>query len=182
MHWSQYVEANFAAMKAVDEKVIFDFYNILANVRDCGGKIWVLGNGGSASTAAHTVGDFGKTSKAFGARPLMALAPSEMTALQTAYSNDESFSTAFASMLSDFGEAKDAVWLISVSGTSPNLVAAQSQAKASGMRVLSTVGKSGLKLASESDVGIVIDSEDYQVVENVHLILMHWLTKLLSKN
>jgi D-sedoheptulose 7-phosphate isomerase len=112
----------------------------------------------------------------------MALAPSEMTALQTAYSNDESFSSGFASTLADFGATKDVVWLISVSGKSPNLIAAFNQAKDSGMKVLSTVGKSGFKLAAESDVGIVVESDDYQVVENVQLVLMHWLTKLLARN
>jgi D-sedoheptulose 7-phosphate isomerase len=90
--------------------------------------------------------------------------------------------TAFSSTLADFAEAKDVVWIISVSGRSPNLLSAHLQAKAIGMTVLSTVGKSGSVLASDSDVGIVIDSEDYQVVENVQLTLMHWLTKLLSNN
>lgn len=181
-NWTKYVAENTSAMEAIDERLISDFYKVLDRARNEGGKVWVLGNGGSASTAAHTVGDFGKTSKAMGARPLMTLAPSEMTALQTAYSNDESFLTAFSSTLADFAEAKDVVWIISVSGRSPNLLSAHLQAKAIGMTVLSTVGKSGSVLASDSDVGIVIDSEDYQVVENVQLTLMHWLTKLLSNN
>lgn len=180
--WMKYIQKNTEAMGSVDEQLLSDFFHVLAETRERGGKVWVLGNGGSASTASHTVGDFCKTSKSSGAQPLMALAPSEMTALQTAYSNDESFSSGFASTLADFGDTKDVVWLISVSGKSPNLIAAFNQAKDSGMKVLSTVGKPGFKLAAESDVGIVVESDDYQVVENVQLVLMHWLTKLLARN
>jgi D-sedoheptulose 7-phosphate isomerase len=87
--WRAYLGENTASMNLIDEKLITDFFQVLSTTRAQGGKVWVLGNGGSASTAAHAVGDFGKTSKSFGAAPLLTIAPSEMTALQTAYANDK---------------------------------------------------------------------------------------------
>lgn len=180
--WLDYVSENDAALHSIEEKLVSDFFQVLKSTRSLGGKVWVLGNGGSASTASHAVVDFCKTSKSSGAQPLMTIAPSEMMALQTAYSNDVSFETGMASTIADFGSEKDAVWIISVSGKSPNLIAAFDEARRIGMQILSTVGLTGRDLAAQSDVGIVIDSADYQVVENVHLILLHWFTKLLSKN
>jgi phosphoheptose isomerase len=48
------------------------------------------------------------------------------------------------------------------------------------MQVLSMVGKNGAPLAKLSSDSIVLDSDDYQVVENLHVTLMHWIVKELS--
>lgn len=144
-------------------------------------KIWVLGNGGSASTASHAIADFSKTSKQFGAPPLLAFAPSEMVALQTAYANDDSFLSATAQTLADYGSEGDVVWIISVSGTSPNLLQAESVAREKGMSVCVTVGLRGSEISKRSDAGIIVASDDYQVVENVHLCILHFLVKKLSE-
>jgi D-sedoheptulose 7-phosphate isomerase len=180
--WRHYISENSKALEEIDENLISKFFQVLLKTKEKGGKVWVLGNGGSASTASHAVADFGKTSKVLGARPLMTIAPSEMIALQTAYSNDMSFTSGFASTLADFAEQKDTVWIISVSGKSPNLILALEQAEAIGMTILSTVGSTGGALAIRSDVGIVVNSGDYQVVENAQLALMHWMTKLLARS
>lgn len=178
--FSSYLDENLKVLGGVPDSVVEEFVQVLSQVRDSGGTVWCLGNGGSATLASHAVGDFAKTSKQHGAKPLFAIAPSEMTALQTAYANDESFEDAFSSTLYDFAEARDAVWIISVSGTSPNLLKAAKAARAKGARVLSTLGIRGKALCLESDVGIEIPSDDYQVVENAHVVLMHWFTKQLA--
>ena len=180
MNFSGYLDENFDALRGIPEQLVDAFIQVLLQVRDSGGTVWCLGNGGSASLASHAVGDFAKTSKQLGARPLFAIAPSEMTALQSAYANDVSFKEAFSSTLADFAGDRDAVWIISVSGTSPNLLLAAEAARVKGARVLSTVGKRGRALCDESDVGIEIPSDDYQVVENAHVVLMHWFTKQLA--
>jgi len=180
MNWIEYLQLNNEALGSIPIEVVEEFTEKLIQVRDIGGKVWVLGNGGSASTASHAVGDFGKTSKLNGARPLFSIAPSEMTALQTAYANDESFESAMSSTLRDFLAKDDAVWVISVSGRSPNLIAALDVAKEIGALTLATVGSRGAVMADSVDVGVCINSDDYQVVENAQLILMHWFTKSLQ--
>jgi phosphoheptose isomerase len=180
MTWTEYLDANDSVMRRINPIDLQSFIEILKRVRKSGGKVWVLGNGGSASLASHAVVDFGKTVKQVGAKPIFTLASSEFVSMQTAYSNDISFERGFASMIIDFGSKDDAVWIVSVSGSSPNLLLASQAAKDKGMAVLSTVGKKGGGLARASDVGIIIDSADYQVVENAHLVLMHWFTKELS--
>ena len=154
---------------------------LIQRARNNNSKIWVLGNGGSASTASHAVADFAKTSKQFGSPALLAFAPSDMVALQTAYANDDSFLAAMANTLDDYGSEGDVVWIISVSGTSPNLLQAESVAKKKGMSVCATVGLKGGELAKRSDASIIVNSEDYQVVENVQLTILHYLVKELSE-
>ncbi len=180
MNWSDYLSANAEVMELIDPQLVDAFFQEIDRVRNAGGSVWVLGNGGSASAASHAVADFGKTSKSAGARPVFTVAPSEMVSMQTAYANDVSFEQGFALTLRDFAKAGDAVWVISVSGKSPNLLAAAQVADEMNLTLLSTVGSSGEALAKRSKVGLVIPSSDYQIVENGHVILMHWFTKLLA--
>lgn len=180
MTWDEYIEENFEAIRGLGQAEVSAFVQHLRALRQKEKRLWILGNGGSASTASHAAGDFGKTAKRLDERPMNAFALSEMVALQTAYSNDVSFEEGFASTLRDFADAGDAIWIISVSGSSPNLLRAFEQARRADVTILSVVGERGKTLAEASDAGIVIDSSDYQVVENVQLMLMHWFTKELS--
>lgn len=180
MDWKDYLSANAEVMALIDSEKVSSFFEEINRVRSSGGTVWVLGNGGSASAASHAVADFGKTSKSGGARPVFTVAPSEMISMQTAYANDVSFEQGFALTLRDFAKAGDAVWVISVSGKSPNLLAAAEVAAEMNLTLLSTVGSAGEELAQRSKVGLVIPSADYQIVENGHVILMHWFTKLLA--
>lgn len=180
MTWDDYIGENLDALRSIGEDQISVFVRHLRELRQTGKRLWILGNGGSASTASHAAGDFGKTAKRLDERPLNAFALSEMVALQTAYSNDVSFEEGFASTLRDFSEKGDAIWIISVSGSSANLLRAVEQARRDAVKILSVVGRKGKALSDASDAGMVIDSSDYQVVENIQLILMHWFTKELS--
>ena len=182
MSWYEYLEQNDQALRGIPVEQVSRFVVELKNARKRGATCWVLGNGGSASAASHAVADFGKTSKSIGAPPLFTLAPSEMSSMQTAYSNDISFEKGFASTILDFAKKGDLIWIISVSGKSPNLIKAADAATSMGLTILSTVGAAGQGLASKSNVGIVIPSSDYQVVENAHITLMHWFTKELTKS
>lgn len=180
MKWESYLNLNDEALRKINSQEVSAFFSVLDEVRSGGGTIWVVGNGGSASAASHAVADFGKTAKSGGARPLFTIAPSEMTSMQTAYSNDISFESGYAQTIRDFARSGDAVWIISVSGRSPNLLAVLDVARDLNLRTLSTVGTRGGEMAALCESGIVVPSEDYQVVENAHIILMHWFTKLLS--
>ena len=115
MTWDEYIRENLDALRGISEAEISSFTQHLRELRQRGKRLWILGNGGSASTASHAAGDFGKTAKRLDERPLNAFALSEMVALQTAYSNDVSFEEGFSSTLRDFSEEGDAIWIISVS-------------------------------------------------------------------
>lgn len=179
MQFEDYVEQQDKALRAVSSDVLKNFVEGLKTVRGLGGTMWVAGNGGSSASASHAVADFVKTSTAHGARPFRTISVSELLSLTTAFSNDVSFEESLSSTISSMAEPGDAILLISVSGKSPNLISCAKVAKDKGLTLFSLVGAQGTKLAAESDHSIVIDSEDYQTVENAHMTLIHWFVKEL---
>lgn len=178
--FQDYLQANTDALQGVDEVLLSRFINGLRSVRSAGGSILIAGNGGSAATASHAVADFVKTVEGFGGATLKSLALSEMTSLQTALGNDIEFAEGYAFTLRRFATKADGVLIISVSGTSPNLLRAAEAAAEIGIPVFSMVGSRGRALAEASDYAIIIPSNDYQVVENAHLTLVHWIAKTLG--
>jgi len=179
MDYEQYVDDQYSALKSIDSAALESFIDGLRAVRSRGGTIWVAGNGGSHASASHVVADFVKTATEFGAAPLKAVAVSEMVSLATAHSNDNSFGVALASIIEAMARPEDAVMIISVSGRSPNLVECQRIASTMNLTVFSLVGIRGTELAALSDFALVVDSDDYQTVENAHMSLVHWFVKAL---
>ena len=180
MQWNEYLESHkevFEEINLIDLDKILD---ILQKVRESSSTLWVVGNGGSAATASHIVADFGKTSTALGQKSVRAIALSELVSLSTAFANDISFESAFSESIKLLAKPTDALLLISVSGTSPNLLGAHEAAKALGLRTISLTGIRGIKVAEQSDASVVVQSDDYQVVENTHVFIAHWLVKELS--
>ncbi|MEY2490320.1 MAG: D-sedoheptulose 7-phosphate isomerase [Verrucomicrobiota bacterium] len=130
---------------------------LLAAVRERGGRLFILGVGGSAANASHAVNDFRKIAG------LECYAPTDNVSELTARTNDEGWSTVFAEWLKGSRlNGKDALLILSVGGgnleknVSPNLVAALQLAKEQGASVLGIVGRDGGYTAKVADVVIVI--------------------------
>lgn len=180
MNWTDYVEANTNVLRSVSESDIENLLSLLNEVRAAAGTLWILGNGGSASLASHASGDFSKTVVGLGGLPLRSVALSDLVALQTAFSNDESFEDAFGQSLKLLAKPGDGVLLFSVSGTSPNIVSATKKAIELGLKVGAVVGSAGANPPHRPHCQIVLNSADYQIVENAQVSIMHWLTKSLA--
>jgi phosphoheptose isomerase len=180
MKFESYVLEHSSALEKVSHDTLGRFSLSLGGLRETGKTLWVAGNGGSSATASHAVADFTKTVTQDGKKGIKAVALSEMVSLQTAFANDVSFIDAMSETLKLVGVESDALLLFSVSGQSPNLLRAAKAATGLGMEVLSIVGSNGSPLADLSTHAILLDSDDYQVVENLHVTLMHWLVKELS--
>jgi len=130
---------------------------LLALVRARGGRLFVLGVGGSAANASHAVNDFRKLAG------IESYAPTDNVSELTARTNDDGWPSVFAEWLkrSRLNE-KDALLVLSVGGgsvernVSANLVAAVQLAKERGSAVLGIVGRDGGYTARAADVAIVI--------------------------
>ena len=130
---------------------------LLAAVRARGGRLFIIGVGGSAANASHAVNDFRKIAG------IECYAPTDNVSELTARTNDEGWSSVFAEWLkgSRLSE-KDAVLVLSVGGgnvdknISANLVAALQLAKERGSAVLGIVGRDGGYTKQVADVAIVI--------------------------
>jgi D-sedoheptulose 7-phosphate isomerase len=131
--------------------------DLLAAVRERGGRLFILGVGGSAANASHAVNDFRKIAG------LECYAPTDNVSELTARTNDEGWSTVFAEWLKGSRlNQNDALLVLSVGGgnleknISPNLVSALQLAKERGASILGIVGRDGGYTAKVADVTILI--------------------------
>jgi D-sedoheptulose 7-phosphate isomerase len=130
---------------------------LLAATRAAGGRLFILGVGGSAANASHAVNDFRKIAG------MEAYAPTDNVAELTARTNDEGWATVFESWLRGSRLRKeDAVLVFSVGGgsaeknVSPNLVKALEYAKSVGARILGIVGRDGGFTAQAADACVIV--------------------------
>jgi D-sedoheptulose 7-phosphate isomerase len=155
----------------------------LAQVRERGGRLFILGVGGSAANASHAVNDFRKICG------FEAYAPTDNVSELTARTNDDGWATIFAEWLKgSHVNAKDGLLIFSVGGgnleknVSPNLVSAIQLAKKAGAAVVGIVGRDGGYTAKEATACIIVPtvnpmhvtphSEAFQAVI-WHLLVSH---------
>jgi D-sedoheptulose 7-phosphate isomerase len=179
VNFEKYLELQNSILNGLDRRLLTSFTDGLRRLKENGATLWVAGNGGASSTASHVVADFNKTVMGFGSTPLKTVAITDLTALTTAYSNDVDFSESICGPLNSLAGPNDGILLLSVSGTSPNILRTLDVAKKKRITSFSIFGSKGSEAAKESDYSLIIDSEDYQIVENIQLILIHWITKVL---
>jgi D-sedoheptulose 7-phosphate isomerase len=143
--------------------------------------VFVLGNGGSASTASHMAADLAKNTIEQNMRRFRILSLNDNTALLTALANDLGYENVFAEQLKNLIRAGDVLIAISAGGNSPNVVAAIRCAQERSAEVAAIVGFGGGRAAGLADLPIVIDSDHYGVVEDVHLVINHILVDYFKR-
>lgn len=140
------------------------FRDLILKTRENGNKLMFAGNGASASIASHARVDFTKQGNC---RSLDFNEPN----LITAFANDYGFENFMAKATEFFADDGDVLVLVSVSGTSPNCVAAAKYARERGLKVVSFTGKSpDNPLRALSDIEFWIDSAAYNIVECTHML------------
>jgi D-sedoheptulose 7-phosphate isomerase len=162
----------------------------LVQLRDRGGRLFVIGVGGSAGNSSHAVNDFRKLCS------IEAYAPSDNVSELTARTNDEGWNTVFSEWLKvSRAGPKDAILVFSVGGgnveknVSANLVAAVQEAKERGTRVLGIVGRDGGFTKQAGDVVLIIPTVEQSRVtphaEAFQAVIWHCLVshpKLQSRD
>jgi len=165
---AQHLQETSQIVSQLDPALCEKAVDLLVAVRERGGRLFILGVGGSAANASHAVNDFRKIAG------LECYTPTDNVSELTARTNDEGWSTVFAEWLKGSRlNAKDALLIFSVGGgnveknISPNLVEALQLAKERGSAVLGIVGRDGGYTAKVADVAIVIPTV------NLHNITAH---------
>jgi D-sedoheptulose 7-phosphate isomerase len=187
---------SFASMHLQEAKAIIDRLNVeviehmaelLARARECGGRLFFLGVGGSAGNCSHAVNDFRKIAG------IEAYAPTDNVSELTARTNDEGWETTFIEWLKVSNlRPQDIIFVFSVGGgnleknVSPNLVRALQYAKEVGATILGVVGRDGGYTAKVGDAVCIIPTinpeavtphaEAFQAVV-WHLLVTHPLLK-----
>lgn len=172
-------------LDAVDPAAIAAAADHLLRVAGAGGLILIAGNGGSGATASHMALDFGKAPLGRparrGIRAVRTISLADPAPVLTAWANDEGYEGVFAEQVTTLARPGDGVVLLSVSGTSPNIVAAARAARAAGATVVALTGNRVGGVRRLADFLVAVPSEDYQVVEDVHLAVSHMITSYLAE-
>jgi D-sedoheptulose 7-phosphate isomerase len=150
---------------------------VILNTSKIGGRVWLIGNGGSAATSSHFATDLSRCTNEYG-QPLKAISLCDNTGLITAIGNDFTFEDIFIKQLQNLGEKGDLLISISASGNSINLIKAVEFAKTCSISTLSFVGFDGgvLKKLSDNSIYVQTDIGDYGVAEDCHSIICHYIS------
>ena len=155
---------------SVDEstRVLLDAYE-----RDA--TIFVIGNGGSATTATHFALDISKNPVPDArARRVRCIALTDNIAALTAWANDTSYDRIFEEQLASLWRAGDVLLVITGSGNSPNVVRAIEWANAHAGATVGLLGRGGGRCASLCHIAIDVPDMDYGLIENIHLAVCHY--------
>ena len=154
---------------------------VLHEARLNGRKVFIMGNGGSASTASHFVCDLGKNTRMQGWPNFKVIGLADNMAIFSALANDEGYGEVFSQQLANLVEAQDIVIGISASGKSPNVLNAIDVARQAGALTIGLSGYDGGLLASMVDISVHVPSFCIEHVEDIHLMLEHMITKALKE-
>jgi len=166
--------------KQINSEVVEAIVELLSDVKTTGGRLFVLGVGGSAANASHAVNDFRKLAG------IEAYAPTDNVAEITARTNDEGWGGVFSGWLkvSKFN-SKDCLFILSVGGgdkiknVSPNLIEAIDLAKEVGARVTGIVGRDGGYTAINANVCLIVPTVNPDTVtphaESFQAVIWHLL-------
>jgi phosphoheptose isomerase len=150
---------------------------------DClkqGGKIMVIGNGGSAADAQHFAAEFVGRFVYPGRPGLPVMALTADSAFLTAWANDIGYTQVFARQVETFGEPGDLLIGISTSGRSQNVIEAFKTAQDVGIGCVSIVGGDGGELLPLSDQAIVVPADNTQRIQEIHILILHLLCELVE--
>jgi len=162
------------ALNSVDEACYETAVRLLVETADSNGRVWILGNGGSAAISDHFATDLFKVGIDTGV-PYRATSLASNSATLTATANDYGFECSFAHQIGVQGAPGDVVVAISSSGNSPNVLEAVTIARAGGLRTVGMAGFDGGKLVSSVDFPLLLTTAlgDYGIAEDGHSALCH---------
>ena len=180
MFSDHFFDATTRAMAAIDRQAVEAMALALAKVRDGGGRLFIIGVGGSAGHASHATNDFRKICG------FEAYCPTDNVSELTARINDEGWEGTFSTWLqSSRLKAEDGLLIFSVGGgsvnppVSANIVRAIELAKLRGATVTGIVGRNGGFTAQAADACVVVPTVDDQlitpIVEGLAAVVWHLL-------
>ncbi len=154
------------------------------SIRDClsaGGKLLLMGNGGSAADSQHIaaelIGRFKKERKA-----IPALALTVDSSSLTALGNDYGFESIFSRQIEALANPNDAIIGISTSGNSKNIIRALNLAREIGAKTIGFMGNNGGSMKDCVDIGIIVPSNDTARIQEVHITIGHIICEIIEQD
>lgn len=154
-----------------EDELLTVIYKITSCVQS-GGKILLMGNGGSAADCQHIAAEFvGRFKKSRDSIPAISLTTD--SSVITAISNDFGYNEVFKRQLEGLLNKEDVVWAISTSGQSENIINALTYAKSIGVEIISFLGTQHSEQSCLSDYFINVESCNTARVQEAHIFLAH---------
>jgi D-sedoheptulose 7-phosphate isomerase len=175
-----YISTLSQTMGQRSHELIVEVINILQRARMQGNQVFIMGNGGSASTATHFVCDLAKNTRHEGLPHYRAIGLTDNMAVFSAYANDEGYENVFAKQLANLIQPGDIVIGISASGNSQNVINAIQEAKQGTVTTIAFTGFDGGRLGQLVDINIHVKSDIIEHVEDIHLMLEHMMVKAIK--
>ena len=178
-YFNDYISTKDLLLKKIDQKIlnkiIQEILNSIKNKRD----FFSCGNGGSAATAEHLSCDFSKGSCTNTNLNFKVFSLNSNVSLMTAIANDISYDDVFSYQLNRYGKANDVLLAFSVSGTSKNIIKCTKIAKKKKIKIISFTGFNGGVLKKLSNYNINFPSNNFGIVEDCHLTIMHFISQYI---
>jgi D-sedoheptulose 7-phosphate isomerase len=143
-------------------------------------KIFIVGNGGSSSTASHFVTDWVKGNREINGVFGSVFCLSDNTPMMSAISNDIAFDQIFAYQIRSYASSKDLLVCVTGSGSSQNIVNACKEARSIGLEIVTLTGFDGGETLKFADYSFHCPVDDMQIVEDLHLSFGHLVIRCQS--
>ena len=174
----EYFNQLASSLESINLEGLNTLVQLVITARSEDRKIFIAGNGGSASTAEHMAADLSNTlTKRVNAISLVSNTPRVL-----AIANDYGYEHVFSRQLQLVGSARDLLIVFSGSGNSTNLIHAVGTAKEMNISTIGIVGFDGGKLKGIVDYCVHIENNDMQIAEDIHLAINHMMVRVIEKS
>lgn len=177
-----YISTLHQTIDQLPQNLIAEVIDVLHNARMQGSQVFIMGNGGSASTASHFVCDLAKNTRHDDLPHFRVIGLTDNMAIFSAYANDEGYASVFSQQLANLIRPNDIVIGISASGNSQNVLNAIEEArKHNGVTTIGFTGFDGGRLGQMVHINIHVKSNIIEHVEDIHLMLEHMIVKTMKE-
>ena len=174
--FKDYNNSIFDLLDKLDTDLIDQSVKIIDECRKKGGKVYIVGNGGSSSIASHVSVDFAKVAR-------VKSSTFNNSNIITCFANDYGYQNWVVEAVKAYMSKKDIIILISSSGTSKNIVNAAKYCKKNNIKTITLSGfKKNNSLSKLNNINFYINSNHYNFIEMSHHIILVYLVDVLSKN
>jgi len=181
---NDYFETLCTLLSELDREELVSSFKVVENKLKQRKTIFLAGNGGSAATASHALVDLNKTilghSKNYRNIRLRAISLTDNMPTLTAIGNDLSYKDVFSESLKNLANPGDLLIVITGSGNSPNIISVIKTARDLQVETLGLLGFNGGKALKILNHKVIVRSESYGHIEDIHMIYIHLLTEYLK--
>jgi len=182
-NWAlRYIEKQKKALDSIPFHILSDIIEVINLAQQRGSRIFIIGNGGSASNSSHFAVDLGKMAADKTGRKFYVQSLTDNVAWITAIGNDYNYNDIFARQLATCAHRNDVLIAISVSGNSQNCVNALAMANVMGLTTVAITGSKENEMENIAKHVINVRDTHYGRVEDVQMTILHMICYWFAEN